>query len=140
MSFGLNHSEVKPTHSVNTMKENSYGLPDVLTYGLGKVRDNVVSSHPVEESEKNFVAMQERREMTILRNTQGLHAPLRLAMERRAAQQVGRLPFLPSSNLQLEVLRGDDVTLDFNDILNTPDMREGLYQPHAVVERNLGLL
>lgn len=41
--------------------------------------------------------------MTVLRNTQGLHAPLRLAMERRAAKQIGRLPFLPSSNLQLDV-------------------------------------
>lgn len=41
--------------------------------------------------------------MAGLINVQGLHAPLRLAMERRAVQQVGRLPFLPSSNLHLQV-------------------------------------
>uniref|UniRef100_A0A1B6KIQ1 Proteasome maturation protein n=1 Tax=Graphocephala atropunctata TaxID=36148 RepID=A0A1B6KIQ1_9HEMI len=141
MNLGLGFQEAKPDFQTSSkLKEGAYGMPDKMVYGLGKVHDKVTASHPLEESERNYAAMQDATQMTVLRNTQGLHAPLRLTMERRAAQQVGRLPFLPSSNLQLEVLRGDDVTLDFNDVLNTPDFKESLYMPHAVIERNLGLL
>lgn len=87
-----------------------------------------------------------------LRNIQGLHAPLKLQMEYRAARQVRgrvslspiytalldpftcllvyrlflmslllqiqRLPFLPSSNLAVDTLRGSDESIGFEDILN----------------------
>ena len=39
-------------------------------------------------------------------------------MEFKAGQQVKRLPFLPSSNLSLDILRGNDETIGFEDILN----------------------
>ena len=46
--------------------------------------------------------------MLVLRNTQGIHAPLRLAMELKAAEKIGRLPFLPSSNMMRDVILGRD--------------------------------
>lgn len=46
--------------------------------------------------------------MMLLRNTQGLHAPLRIAMEVKAAEKIGRLPFLPSSNMMRDILLGQD--------------------------------
>lgn len=46
--------------------------------------------------------------MTMLRNTQGIHAPMRLAMELKAADKIGRLPFLPSSGLMRDVILGRD--------------------------------
>ena len=46
--------------------------------------------------------------MIMLRNTQGLHAPLRLAMELKSTEKIGRLPFLPSSNLMRDVILGRD--------------------------------
>jgi len=46
--------------------------------------------------------------MILLRNTQGLHAPLRMAMELKATEKIGRLPFLPSSNMMRDVLLGRD--------------------------------
>lgn len=46
--------------------------------------------------------------MTMMRNTQGLHAPLRLAMELKAANKIGRLPFLPSSNVMRDIILGKD--------------------------------
>lgn len=46
--------------------------------------------------------------MILLRNTQGLHAPLRIAMEVKAAEKIGRLPFLPSSNVMRDILLGQD--------------------------------
>lgn len=54
----------------------------------------------------------------ILRSVQGIHAPLRLMMERKMASKVGHLPILPSSNVMLETLEGRDETIDFNDLYN----------------------
>lgn len=49
-----------------------------------------------------------RINMVLLRNSQGLHAPMRLAMELKATEKIGRLPFLPSSNMMKDVLLGKD--------------------------------
>lgn len=54
----------------------------------------------------------------MLRKTQGIHAPLRILMEKDAASRVGRLPFLPSSNLMRDVIEGRDEDITFDDILN----------------------
>lgn len=51
----------------------------------------------------------------VLKNGQGIHAPLRLMMERKLCKDIGRLPFLQSSNLMLEVLEGRQDDLDFSD-------------------------
>lgn len=75
-----------------------------------------------------------------LRNIQGLHAPLKLQMEYRAASQIQRLPFLPSSNLALDTLRGNDEAIGFEDILNDPAQSEMMGEPHMMVEYKLGLL
>lgn len=78
--------------------------------------------------------------MTMLRNTQGLHAPLKIAMELKAADKVGRFPFLQSSNIMKEVLTGKDIEIGFEDILGPPEFREIMGQPHAMVEKSLGIL
>ncbi|XP_077592174.1 proteasome maturation protein [Stigmatopora nigra] len=74
-----------------------------------------------------------------LRNIQGLHAPLKLQMEYRAAKQIQRLPFLPSSNLALDILRGTDESIGFEDILNDPTLSEMMGEPHVMLESKLGL-
>lgn len=78
--------------------------------------------------------------MTVLRNTQGLHAPLRIAMELKSARKIGRLPFLQSSNIMHDVLTGRDLEIGPEDVFNTPEFLEISGQPHAMVERSLGLL
>lgn len=78
--------------------------------------------------------------MSILRNTQGLHAPMRISMEMKFAKKIGRLPFLPSSNVMLESLTGRDLEIGPEDIFNTSEFLEVSGQPHAVLERSLGLL
>lgn len=94
----------------------------------------------------------DKMNFSTLRNIQGLHAPLKLQMEYRAARQVclvksaclsnlthfqwlifryttvlfssqiQRLPFLSSSNLALDTLRGSDESIGFEDILNGQDV------------------
>lgn len=54
-------------------------------------------------------------DFNVLKQAQGIHAPLRLMMERKLCKDIGRLPFLPSSNLMLEVLEGRQDDLDFSD-------------------------
>lgn len=78
--------------------------------------------------------------MAVLRNTQGLHAPMRIAMEMNSAKKIGRLPFLPSSNIMMDVLTGKDIEMGPQDIFNLSDNYEYFGQPHAVVEKSLGIL
>ncbi|NXS99491.1 POMP protein, partial [Jacana jacana] len=83
---------------------------------------------------------QDKTNFDTLRNIQGLHAPLKLQMEFRAVKQVQRLPFLHSSNMALDTLRGNDECLSFEDILNDPSQSEVMGEPHMMMEHKLGLL
>jgi proteasome maturation protein len=73
--------------------------------------------HVLEQYEKNYSQNQEAFKLRMLRNLQGLHAPLRLRTEMSLASKVGRLAPLESSNLMVEAITGLDETLDFQDIL-----------------------
>ncbi|XP_053600335.1 proteasome maturation protein [Plodia interpunctella] len=141
MSFGLPSIKVKPEHAVDIqVHEGPFGVPDPLVAGIGGSKLKLGTTHPLEVSEKNYHFNEEKMNMAMLRNIQGLQAPLKLSMERKFASKVGRLPFLPSSNLQRDVLTGRYLDIGFEDILNTSDLCEVAGQPHAVIERSLGLL
>lgn len=118
----------------------NYGLSNPMVSGLSATRQSLGQAHPLEASERNYKKNQERMNMILLRNTQGLHAPLRITMELKATEKIGRLPFLPSSNVMRDVLLGQDQDIRFEDIFNTPEFREQMGQPHAVVENQLGIL
>lgn len=79
-------------------------------------------------------------QMNVLRNTQGLHAPIKLAAELRATRAVGRLPFLESSGLSTATIKSSDDSIDFTDILNLPEQDERFFVPHIVMEHKLGIL
>ncbi|XP_006165884.2 proteasome maturation protein [Tupaia chinensis] len=113
---------------------------DLLRKGFSCVKNELLPSHPLELSEKNFQLNQDKMNFSTLRNIQGLFAPLKLQMEFKAVQQVQRLPFLSSSNLSLDILRGNDETIGFEDILNDPSQSELMGEPHVMVEYKLGLL
>ncbi|KAM3860315.1 proteasome maturation protein [Diretmus argenteus] len=120
--------------------QGAYGVQDALRSGFTSVKNELLPSHPLELSEKNFQLNQDRMNLSTLRNIQGLHAPLKLQMETRAARQIQRLPFLQSSNLALDTLRGNDECIGFEDILNDPAQSEMTGEPHMMVEYKLGLL
>jgi len=79
-------------------------------------------------------------DMSMLRNMQGLHAPLKIRMELKMARKIKRLPGLPSSNLLENSLTGRDEMIDFDDIFNVPEERETFMQPHVQLEREAHLL
>ncbi|KAL4624880.1 proteasome maturation protein [Arapaima gigas] len=117
-----------------------YGIQDPLRKGFSSVKNELLPSHPLELSEKNFQLNQDKMNFTTLRNIQGLHAPLKLQMEYRATQQIQRLPVLSSSNIALDTLRGNDESIGFEDILNDPAQSEIMGDPHIMMEYKLGLL
>lgn len=71
---------------------------------------------------------------SVMLHAQGPAGPLIQAMELRAVKQIGRHPFLSSSNFQLDVLTGKDMEIDFDDFLNQEEFKEVQAQPHVVME------
>lgn len=143
MSFGLPSLKVKPENDIKgvPIHEGPFGVPDPFVAGLTATSSKLgVTTHPLELSERNFHKNEDKMNMAMLRNVQGLHAPLKLTMERQFASKIGHLPFLTSSNLQHDVLTGRYLEIGFEDILNPLEFCEVAGQPHAVVERSLGLL
>ncbi|XP_061821820.1 proteasome maturation protein [Nerophis lumbriciformis] len=120
--------------------QGDYGVHDTLRSGFSSVKNDIIPAHPLELAEKNFELNQDKMNFSSLRNIQGLHAPLKLQMEYRAARQIQRLPFLQSSNLALDTLRGTDENIGFEDILNDPTLSETMGEPHMMVEYKLGFL
>ncbi|CAD5114871.1 DgyrCDS3904 [Dimorphilus gyrociliatus] len=119
------------------ISKNEYELPDRM-FGSASVKSGLMQRHPLEESEKLWDKNQFDLNMAMLRNTQGISAPLKLTMERKFASKVGRLPCMRSSNVMMQTLNGSDETIDFDDILNTEPESAG--NPHILVEKRLGLL
>ncbi|XP_030383343.1 proteasome maturation protein [Scaptodrosophila lebanonensis] len=95
--------------------------------------------HDLRDSELHYYDHQYDLQMQMLRKREGMGVPLKMGMERFAASKVGRLPFLPSSNLMDDVLTGRCDTISFEDFLNVPEYSEQMRQPHAVMEKSLGI-
>ncbi|OAD52388.1 Proteasome maturation protein, partial [Eufriesea mexicana] len=136
-------SSIAPKSAVDNqfdIHDDNYGIPNPMISGLSATRQHIGYAHQLEPHEKNYEKNNIRMNMILLRNTQGLHAPMRLAMELKAAEKIGRLPFLPSSNMMKQVLLGKDEEIGFEDIFNIPEFKEQMGQPHAIVERSLGIL
>ncbi|XP_032668303.1 proteasome maturation protein [Odontomachus brunneus] len=142
MSFGLPSLIPKPTipEKFNIQEGSSYGISSPMISGLSATKQNFGPVNQLQASEKNYQRNQDRMNMVLLKNTQGLHAPLRIAMELKATEKIGRLPFLSSSNVMRDVLLGKDQDIGFEDIFNTSEFREQMGQPHAVVENHFGFL
>ncbi|XP_014284160.1 proteasome maturation protein [Halyomorpha halys] len=117
-----------------------FEVHDTFGFGIKKVKDNVTTVHPLELSERNYSLREEKLNLGMLRNNQGLHAPLKVMAEIRATRQVGRLPFLSSSELSSSTIKNSDDFIDFTDFLNHSDFEEKRLIPHVVMERSLGIL
>lgn len=76
----------------------------------------------------------------MIKSHHGMGAQLKFMMELNAVSKVGRLPFLKSSNVSRDVLLGLDDMITVTDIYGTPEFSETMSQPHAVMEKRLGLL
>jgi hypothetical protein len=69
--------------------------------------------------------------------TQGMHMPLRLAMEQKVFESVGRLPILKSSHLHTEVLNDTLDTVTERDYLNPSEYNETLVPSFVIMDKDL---
>ena len=139
MSFGVAglHS-VRNKSQEKERKFDSFGLPDQLVDGLEKT--STKATHPLELTEKNWDANKEDMFYSMLRKTQGLHAPLKLQMEKHCAQQIGRLSCLASSNIMERVLTDTASDISPADVFGYRMDAEVIGQPHIMAEKDLGLM
>jgi len=145
MSVGIPsiHPQLKGTSIVKDDVCGPYGVPQRMLTGFSNnssAKSKIAVGHPLEFSEKQVHEAETLRDYDMLRNVQGLYAPLHLEMERRIAGRMLRLPCMPSSNLLLDSLTGRLDTIEFDDILNDPNDAERAGYPHIMTERKLGLL
>merc|ERR1712193_94794 len=141
--MSLGYPPLRPVPAGSTqaaLKEDIYGVPNTMLHGQTQVKNDLSSAHPLQYTEQHWRENQEQMDFAMLRNLQGVHAPLRLTMERRTAGQMSRLPCLQSSNLLQDSLTGKLDCIEFDDVLNVPADAEVVGQPHALMERKLGLL
>ena len=74
------------------------GVANKMEVGLSRARDNFDVKHPIEISEKNYLANYEKAVIDQARQTQGFAAPLVLQMEKSAVAKVGHLPCITQRN------------------------------------------
>ncbi|KAK4016458.1 proteasome maturation protein isoform X2 [Daphnia magna] len=122
--------------------EANYDVKDAMLFGVKKSRtlDSFTTCHPLEVALVKHSQKQEEINMRMLRTMQGLHAPIRLHMEKLAVKDIGHLPCLHRHNAMLDALTGKDTTIEFEDFLNNQIDSEIMGQPHVMIERQLGML
>ncbi|OQV13666.1 putative Proteasome maturation protein [Hypsibius exemplaris] len=142
MSFGYpplqagNHKAVTKFNERSIQTEvNPHGLRDALQDGLTAVAKKSADVHPLEISQSLHRSNEEQIKYAMLRSTQGIHAPLRLQMEKFLVEQPTRFSVFPPSHLHLDVLNGRDETIDFEDVLNVPEYWERSVNPHVYLEK-----
>nr|SVE74570.1 EOG090X0J8E [Daphnia barbata] len=122
--------------------EANYDVKDAMLFGVRKNRtlDSLTAAHPLEVALIKHSQKQEEIDMRMLRTMQGLHAPIRLHMEKLAVKDLGHLPCLHRHNAMLDALTGKDSTIEFEDFLNNQQDLEIMGHPHIMIERQLGML
>lgn len=98
-----------------------------------------IAEHPLKQSEETFFARDLEQKLQMWRHREGLAAPMRVMMEMQAYKRVGRLPFLSSSRVHMDVITGNDENIDFSTFLGTDEFSERLSTPQAVAERKANI-
>ncbi|KAL1926902.1 hypothetical protein VTP01DRAFT_5232 [Rhizomucor pusillus] len=133
---------VRPENNAKSVQDtthNELGGHDALRYGTRSVKTEVLPGHPLEKRLEDWQESQWELKLNMARQVYGMHAPIKMMMERDIVGKRTRLPVLPSSNLHLDVLMGKDETIEFEDYLNDPAMSTDLLDVHAAMEHKLKL-
>ena len=148
------------------LQQNLVGVSDSgseLVFQHGSTRPQEVKVHPMETIQSSHAQVQQTLDHTSYRHIYGAHFPAYVKLQEAFLGDVGRAPHLSSSRIALEVFRGDDVDIDFEDWLGDEesgryDMQyfcflyllttlshssfvkfRGQLDPHIAMERKLGI-
>ncbi|KIO24967.1 hypothetical protein M407DRAFT_244259 [Tulasnella calospora MUT 4182] len=127
-------------HDDNTSKAsvkdtaNSLGTHDTLRYGQRSLADDISTGNGLQRRLDNWEETQDNLKLNMQRNLYGLHAPVRLMMERKLVGYNPHFPTLKQSNIHLDILMGRDETLDATDLFADPIMGPE-FQIHSDMEK-----
>lgn len=124
----------------SNIKPGSYGLHDTFRNGMSSVGEQSRVLHPLINSEKNYHKNKQQQEFATLRNTQGLHMPMKLQMERAILSRVQRLPGLQSSRISLRTTLCDDDLLGFEDMFDSSSQSMSMVDYRDLYEKQQGLV
>ncbi|KAL0073591.1 proteasome maturation factor UMP1 [Phycomyces blakesleeanus] len=127
------------TKSTFDTSHSEFGSHDTLRYGTRSIKTEVTPGHPLEHRLSQWGETQWELKLNMARQTYGMHAPIRMMMERSLVGKHGRMPVLPSSNLHMDILMGKDETIDYEDFLNDPSLSTDMLDIHAAMEKKLNL-
>ncbi|KAJ3255981.1 Pre-mRNA-splicing factor [Boothiomyces macroporosus] len=96
---------------------SEYGVHDTFRNGFRGITNEITNKHPLETRLAMWQETQQELKYEMLRQTQGIHAPIRLKMEKMLVGNVKRIPVGKTHNLGLDILNGTDDTIDFEDFL-----------------------
>ncbi|KAI9252137.1 proteasome maturation factor UMP1-domain-containing protein [Sporodiniella umbellata] len=116
-----------------------YGGHDAFRYGTRSIKTEVLPNHPLESRLSQWEETQWELKLNLARQAYGMHAPVKLMMERSIVEKRQRTPAMPSSNLHLDILMGKDETIDYEDFLNDPSLSTDSVDLHVSMERKLKL-
>ncbi|KIM21998.1 hypothetical protein M408DRAFT_333120 [Serendipita vermifera MAFF 305830] len=120
-----------------TLKDtvNEHGLHDTLRYGPRTLASQHNNRSAIQNRLENWEQTQDDLKLNLYRNVYGLHAPVRLMMERKLVSQNPHFPALPQSNVHLDVLMGRDTTLDVSDFFGGGDPGPAFVDIHRDMEK-----
>ncbi|KAF8213686.1 proteasome maturation factor UMP1 [Mycena galopus ATCC 62051] len=95
---------------------NSLGLHDTMQYGPRSIAAEIKTEGGLKDRLENWEETQDNLKLTLHRNLYGMHAPMRLLMERKIVAANPHMPTLPQSNVHLDILMGRDETIEPADI------------------------
>ncbi|KAG1536446.1 hypothetical protein G6F46_004133 [Rhizopus delemar] len=90
-------STLNTTHS-------EYGGHDTFRYGTRSIKNEVLPKHPLESRLNQWEEAQWELKLNLARQAYGMHAPVKLMMERSIVEKRQRTPVMPTSNLHLDIL------------------------------------
>ncbi|KAF8640595.1 hypothetical protein AX17_000257 [Amanita inopinata Kibby_2008] len=117
MSSSYRIAPAKPSKSASFRDTvNSFGVHDSLQYGPSSIASQVKSENPIKDRLENWEATQDNLRLNLKRNVYGMHAPMRLLMERKLVATNLHMPVLPQSNIHLDILMGRDEAIEPADV------------------------
>ncbi|KAI5834793.1 regulator of mushroom formation [Schizophyllum commune Tattone D] len=136
---------------------NTLGLHDTLQYGPRTLATKINTGDGFQQRLENvrrthysytshspecvhqWAETQDNLKLNMQRNVYGMHAPMRLLMERKIVTQgMQSLPGMPQSNIHLDILMGRDETIEPADIFLGPERAPPL-DMHQEMEKKLKL-
>ncbi|KAI9487754.1 MAG: proteasome maturation factor UMP1-domain-containing protein [Benjaminiella poitrasii] len=116
-----------------------YGGHDALRYGTRSIKAEVLPGHPLESRLNQWEETQWELKLNLARQAYGMHAPIKMMMEKSIIEKRQHTPAIPTSNLHLDILMGKDETIDYEDFLNDPAMSTESVDIHTAMEQKLNL-